>query len=466
MKKVLSYLGILCIVSIGISACGSQPAEQLASTNFASGNAVSGESAGSDGTEKTGEQEDFTDVNLEEHQFCSENFLYLADDDNDKLIQVSINENKKKKYEIEGLLGLLLVEKDRIYYTKSYWNGDDEEEPEDRYWICSVPIVSQEGTEKPLVEKEERLEYIRGSSYESFFYPVMDEESIYYTPYESSGELIRYDRKQNREEVVPIQPYYHGSIHQFGMKVLFDRDESIEIWDRETNEVREIAVPKQDAEYGQETVTENALYYSWYSEEDPRRPEVKRIDFATEKTTDFVTEQEIINMISEEAGISESAIRGCDIYFDVVGECLYLMITVEWVEGSCWNVQDVILSRELGRDAELQYEKELTECVLKYSTTEKGKLKELKDYVFYDNAKSEGGIEEICWRAASYAFFGKSKVYIVKNFGKFSMIDAEKISYISFDRETGAQKEVKPGMPEHYELYCDNLWEEDYGRGA
>ena len=68
----------------------------------------------------------------------------MADCENDELIQYCVKTNKKKIYHIKGqLLGLLLVERDRIYYTKSLWDGELEEE-EDKYRIYSIPLVSDE----------------------------------------------------------------------------------------------------------------------------------------------------------------------------------------------------------------------------------------------------------------------------------------------------------------------------------
>ena len=135
IKKLISYLSLFCILSVLVSGCSRQSAGNLrkvASGGTTSGSSVSGEAVRSDGTGKSGEKKDSVGVPLEEHQFCSANCLYMADTDNQQLIQYCIKTNQEKTYEVKGILGLLLVEEDRIYYTKSFWNGEnDEEEPED-----------------------------------------------------------------------------------------------------------------------------------------------------------------------------------------------------------------------------------------------------------------------------------------------------------------------------------------------
>lgn len=217
MKKIIPFLSLFCIISVLVSGCGgeftgnsqrgtvsgSAVSGGAVSGEAVSGRAVSGEAVRSDESEKPDKKNESANMSFESHQFCSANCLYMADCENDELIQYCVKTNKEKIYDIKGLLGLLFVERDRIYYTKSLWDGELEEE-EDKYRIYSIPIASEEdGSEKPLVEKEERLEDIPELSYENF-YPQMDGESIYYIPYGSRG-MRRYDRKEKKGEIVPLE---------------------------------------------------------------------------------------------------------------------------------------------------------------------------------------------------------------------------------------------------------------------
>lgn len=472
MKKIISYLGLLCIMSVLVSGCGGEFAEdpqwQAATGSAVSGEAVSGDSVSGeavrpDGTEKSGKEKDSTDMPLEDHQFCSANCLYMADSDKNELIQYCIKTGKEKSYEVKGLLGVLLVEKDKIYYTKSFWDGENEDgEPEDQYRICSMPIVSgEDGLEKPLVQKEERLEDIPPLSYEN--YPLMDEESIYYIPYGSQG-MIQYDRKEKKGEAVPLE--YCTGVEKRKEKTIFysdtDDEDIIGVLDKKTDQMITIQLPEEiwdwDSADSVIVPADDGLYYSWYLKGDPGWPEVKRVDFSTQDTTTFVTEREIKSVLEEKAGIKENSVRECAMDLEVVGERLYLTLYLEWTKGACWNVQDVILSRELGTEGKLQYEEGLTECIRKYGKTRRGEPKKFNDYTFGAKAKEEGGIEEICYNAGFYAAIGEERAYL--NPGTMEFLDGEK--YILFDRKTGKGKPVKKGMPEYYELYYDRVWEEDY----
>lgn len=475
MKKIISYLNLLCIMAVLLSGCGGEFAENsqwgaasgsAVSGDAVSGSSVSGEAVRSDETERSGKKKDSADMPLEDHQFCSANCLYMADDDQGQLIQYCVKTNQEKIYEVEGILGLLLVEEDRIYYTKSFWNGEnDDEEPEDLYRVCSMPIVSEEdGSEKPLVEKEERLSWVPdlGISYE-YFYPEIDEESFYYMPY-GSGEMIQYDRKTKEKKTVPVSPYYYNLYNKKAKWVCFFKENTVEAWNRKTDEVTNIELPEsEDFECESDfTFSEDAIYYSWYQNGDLGRPEIKHVDFSTKVEKMFITEQEIKSVLSGQVGIKESAVQACEVELSMVGDCLYLTLDLEWTKGRCWNIQEVVLSRELRQGSELQYEKELTECVQKYGKIKKGELKKFDAFTFCDRAKEAGGIDQICHNTGSFVSFREDRAYLNPGDSEEIEEETEGEEYIMIDRKTGKCKLVKRGMPEYYEFYYDRVWEEDY----
>lgn len=468
MKKLVPYLSLFCIMSILVSGCGGEFAGNsqrgtvsgsAVSGGAVSGGAVSGEAVRSDGPEQAEKNNNSADMPLESHKYCSANCLYMADYDNNELIQYCIKTNKEKIYDIKGLLGLLLVEKDRIYYTKSLWDGELEEE-EDKYRIYSIPIVSDEdGSETPILEKEECLKDIPELSYDS--YPQMDGELVYYIPYGSEG-MVRYDRKEKKGEIVPLE--YCTGVQKLKEKTILysqkDDTNSLGVWDIKTDKM--IHIPMHETEEddfeSSEVLTEDGLYYSWLSDDDPRWEEVKRLDYSTQNRTTFVTGQEIKNVVSEKAGIKENSLKCYSVYLEEVGNRLYLTLSLEWSEGTCWYVQDMILSRELGAEGELQYEDELTECICKYGKTRRGEPKKFDNYTFGMRAGETEGIEEVCYNAASFAAIEEERAYLNPDTEKF--LDGEK--YILFDRKTGKSKQIKKGMPEYYEYYYDRLWEEDF----
>ncbi len=471
MKKIIAYLNLLCIMGVLLSGCGGEFAENsqwgAASGSAVSGDAVSassvsGEAVRSDGTERTGKKKDSADMPLEDHQFCSANCLYMADNDHGQLIQYCVKTNKEKIYEVEGILGLLLVEKDRIYYTKSFWDGEnDDEEPEDLYRVCSMPIVSEEdGSEKPLVEKEERLSWVPdlGISYE-YFYPEMDEEAFYYMPYGSGG-MIRYDRRTKEKETVPVSPYYYNLYNKQAEWVCFFKENTVEAWNRKTDKVTSIELPEsEDSECESDfAFSEDAIYYSWYQNEDLGRPEIKCVDLSTKVEKSFITEQEIKSVLSGQAGIKESAVLACDVELSMVGDCLYLTLDLEWTKGRCWNIQEVVLSRELRQGSKLQYEKELTECVQKYGKIIKGDLKKLAGHTSSGSVIAGVRIDQICHNTGLFVSFREDRAYLDP--GDSGEIEEEE--YIMIDRKTGKSKLVKRGMLEYYEFYYDRVWEEDY----
>ncbi len=456
MKKHWRSISILCVITVLLSGCGNS-VENLTSQSVTSGNAVSGEAVLFDETKKG------ADSSLENHTYCSKNCLYLADDEKDELIQISVRTNKKKTFEVPGLLSILRVENDRIFYTKSFWNGDDDVDYEDRYWICHMPIVSDgEGAEKPVVGKEERLEDIPGCSYDNR-HPCMDEDSVYYVPYDASGKLLCYDWKRKKKETVPVKPYFYGNIYRFGGKVYFVTNRSeeafVEVWNRGTDQVTRIDLPEPEGEDLERTVIagRDAVYYSWYPEGDKKRIELRQMDLSAQQAASFVTEEEIKNLLSGEAGIREDAIRNCDMDLDIVGERLYLTLSLEWTEGSCWHIQDVILSRGLRQGDTLQYEPGLSECMQKYGKKEQGGLKKFRNYLYYDRAKSEKGITEIQYNTGKFQSLGEEKAYLRQDAD-----DVEGERYRLFDCRTGKSKLVEKGMPEYYEYYYDHLWTDDY----
>lgn len=469
MKKIIPFLSLFCIISVLVSGCGGEftgnsqrgtVSGSAVSGEAVSGGAVSGEAVRPEGTEKPDKKNESANMSLESHQFCSANCLYMADHGNDELIQYCVKTNKEKIYDIKGLLGLLLVEKDRIYYTKSLWDGELEEE-EDKYRIYSIPIASDEdGSETPILEKEECLKDIPELSYNNS-YPQMDGESIYYIPYGSEG-MVRYDRKEKKGEIVPLE--YCTGVQKLKEKtILYSQKDDTEIlgaWDIKTDKMIHIPLPEtEEDDYESSAVfTDDGLYYSWPSNDDPRWEEVKCLDFSTQDGTTFVTGQEIKNVVSEKAGIKENSLKSYSVYLDVVGNRLYLTLSPEWTEGTCWNVQDVILSRELGTEGELKYEDELTEFIRKYGKTRRGEPKKFDEFTFGERAEETEGIEKLCYNAASFAAIEEERAYLNPDTDKF--LDDEK--YILFDRKTGKSKRIQEGMPEYYEYYYDRLWKEDF----
>ncbi len=464
MKKTISYLSLFCILSVLVSGCSRQSAgnqREMASGGTTSGSSVSGEAARSDGTEESGERKDSADIPLEEHPFCSANCLYMADTDNQQLIQYCVKTNQEKTYEVKGILGLLLVEEDRIYYTKSFWNGEnDEEEPEDLYRVCSIPVVSKkDGLEEPLVEREERLfgEPDIGSDYD-YFYPVMDNDSLYYMPYDSD-QLIRYDRHTKQKETVPVVPYFFGSLYPMrSERVCFFQKNSINVWNRKTDEMTNIDLPKNDDYEIDFTFDEEYIYFSSYQAGVPEKPDIKRVNISSKEEETFVTGREIADIISEKAGIKVSSLKRCEADLEVVGERLYLILSLEWIEGTCYKIQDVIVSRGLKAEDKLQYEEELTECIRKYGKTKRGEPKKFNNFTFGSRAQEERGIKEICYNMSFFSAIEEEKAYLNPNTEEF--FDGEK--YILLNRKTGKCKQVKKGMPEYYEFYYDRVWEEDY----
>lgn len=466
IKKSISYLSLFCILSVLVSGCSRQSAgnlREMVSGGTSSGSSVSGEAVRSDGTGESGEKKDSADIPLEEHQFCSSNCLYMADTDNQQLIQYCVKTNQEKTYEIKGILGLLLVEKDRIYYTKSFWDGEnDEEEPEDLYRVCSIPIDSgKDGLEEPLVEREERLFGEPGidSNYD-YFYPVMDKESFYYMPYDSE-QLIRYDRRTKQKETVPVVPYFFGNLYPMPSgRVCFFQRNSVNVWNRKTGDMKNIELPKND-DYESEsdfTFDEEYIYFSSYQTGVPEGPDIKRVNISSKEEETFVTGREIADIISEKAGIKISSLKRCEADLEVVGERLYLTLSLEWIEGTCYKIQDVIVSRGLNAEDKLQYEEELTECIHKYGKTKRGEPKKFDNFTFGSRAKEERGIKEICYNMSFFSAIEEEKAYLNPNTEEF--FNGEK--YILFNRKTGNCKQVKKGMPEYYEFYYDRVWEEDY----
>lgn len=478
MKKIIPFLSLFCIISVLVSGCGgeftgnsqrgtvsgSAVSGGAVSGEAVSGRAVSGEAVRSDESEKLDKKNESANMSFESYQFCSANCLYMADCENDELIQYCVKTNKEKIYDIKGLLGLLFVERDRIYYTKSLWDGELEEE-EDKYRIYSIPIASDEdGSEKPLVEKEERLEGIPELSYENF-YPQMDGESIYYIPYGSRG-MRRYDRKEKKGEIVPLE--YCTGVQKLKEKTILyghedDRD-TIGVWDIKTDKMIHITLPEMDEDdRDSEAFTDEGLYYSSYTNGDPEWGEVNRVDFSTQEMTIFVTEREIKNVLSEKAGIKENSLKGCEVDLKVAGNRLYLILFLEWTEETCWNAQEVILSRELGTEGELQYEDELTECIHKFGKKRREKPKKFGNYTFGMNAQETEGIDALCYTAAAFIAIEEERAYLNPDTDQYLELEDEK--YILLDRKTGKSKLIEEGMPEYYEYYYDRVWEEDFNDG-
>lgn len=386
MKKSLC---VVCVCAIGLlSGCGGKFAEQMeagkdaskaltgaavsghdVSGQAVSGQSVSGQSIQTDGEEPDSPEKDAGQKDLEEvldSRYCTERYYYTVvcdDAEEDFYIeQISLKTGKRRKFKLDEWAGLVCVEKGALYCMKST-------DQVDYSGLWQIPIERHEdGSEEPKLDRQEMIKGL-----DDIYY---NEDDIYvddtYIVYSGDETVICYKRESGEKVRMPADEKAQECVECDTVKIYRKGDclelvtlNGIVTWNVGAGKVsvcgdEDLAHFLEDCLDEDDLVsTERACFYiggdiNFYMD-------VWRIDMETKEKTDFVSENELWDILETKAGILEKQVEDVYIahmYYDE--NCLYIKLYIEYEKQGKSYKRAIILSREDTEGSPLHYEKKLT----------------------------------------------------------------------------------------------------------
>ena len=382
MKKII-YMACMCAFSIGLlSGCGGESAEEAGkdasghnvSGQAVSGQAVSGQSIQTDGEESDSPEKDAKKKNSEEvldSRYCTEGYYYTVVCDEEEedfyVVQISLETGKRRKFKMDEWAYPVCVEKDVLYCIKSTdqvgYSG-----------LWQIPIERHEdGSEELKTDRQEMIKGLDDIYFENDYIYVDDTYIVYSGGGDDEAEVVICYKRESGEKVrMPADEKAQECVECNTVKIYRKGDclelvtlNGIVTWDVRTGNVsvcgdENLAHFLEDCLDEDDLVsTEKACFYiggaiNFYMD-------VWRIDMETKEKTDFVSENELWNILETKAGIPEKQVEDVYIahmYYDE--NCLYIKLYIEYEKKGKRYTREIILSRKDTEGAPLQYEKKLT----------------------------------------------------------------------------------------------------------
>lgn len=355
MKRIL-YIIFTCACALGLlSGCGGEFAEETETGKDASGTLTGAAVSGHDvsGQAVSGEA-----VSGQAVQY------YYERQEEGSVTRICLETGEEKQIPIDGIDRIIYVEKDALYYTKPndhnkhYCNG-----------LWRAPIERQaDGSEEPETGRAERVKGVPHICCGDDIY--MDEEYIVYR--EATEEnVIRHDRRSGKKvrlpDSRPVREWVALNeidwICRYGDRLDFMGDCGIMIWNMKTDKVW--VYSDYECQDGVVSITGEDAGFLALSESESERGaldgtlEILRIDMSTGNKLEFISGQEIMDVLQKDAGIQAKQLDYMDVkalYYD--DGCLYVEVGVTDADG---DDGDLVLKRRNEIGSSLEYEKGLSE---------------------------------------------------------------------------------------------------------
>lgn len=350
MKRIL-YIIFMCACALGLlSGCGGEFAEET-ETGTDTSRALTG--AAVSGHDVSGQA-----VSGQAVQY------YYERREEGSVTRICLETGEEKRIPIDGIDRIIYVEKDALYYTKP---NDHNKHYCDGLW--KAPIERQaDGSEEPETDRAERVKGVPHIYCGDDVY--MDEEYIVYREAVEEN-VIRHDRRSEKKvrlpDSRPVREWLAASeidrICRYRDRLDFMGDCGLVIWDMKTDKV--CVYSDDDCPDGLASITGEDAGFLALSESESERGalegtlEILRIDMSTGNKLEFISGQEIMDVLEKEAGVQVKQLDYMDVnalYYD--DGCLYVEVGVTYADG---DDGDLVLKRRNETGSSLEYEKGLSE---------------------------------------------------------------------------------------------------------
>lgn len=371
MKRIL-YIIFICVCVLGLlSGCGGEFAEEMEAGRDASGAltgaAVSGQAVS--GQAVSGQAVRADEKEVFDSPYCSDHGYYMLSFEEGGVTQISLETGDEKRFKIDGIYELVCVENDVLYYTK--------ERNERSLSLWRLPIeVQDDGSEELKTDQTELVKGLDDIYYQNDDIYIDGEYIIYREPKEKEdAKVICYDRGSGQKTRLPVsaevQKYLNeceeiSSIRRYGDRLDFMINEiGVVGWELGTGEM---FVCSDNYRECYSISTETAAFLAFDDKERYKdgaaqgRLEILRIDMDTKEKTEFVSEQEILNVLETEAGIQAEQLDCLEVwnlYCD--GGRLYIDLRIDYAVGDTDYGRSIFLYREDTTEGSLKYEKAFSE---------------------------------------------------------------------------------------------------------
>lgn len=453
MRRIL-YIMIICVFALGLlSGCSGEAMKEMETgkdvsgvlTGAAvSGQAVSGQVIQTVGRETDSPKKDAKKEDSEEvfgSRYCTGRYYYTTFDDGSQVeegdiyvAQISLATAKRKLISVEGICEVVSIEGDYLYYLVS----NDEEEDDDEEWthnwegysLWRLPIERRrDGAEELRVDQREPVKDLDDIYYDTTDIYIDDQYIIYAGVYH----LICYDRKSGKKTRLSDSsledkhwPADIERIYRNGGRIDIVVKKGIVTWDVKTGDVTAVYQDNALDDYAP-LITGDVCFYHIAAGR-----AVLRMDMHTKDKTDFVSEEEFLDVLEEATGLPEKELdffMGC-MYYDQ--NHLYMVANVTYKKAGKTCYQDVVLSREDEEGSPLKYERDVTDYMWGgHGNTARAEWSE-------DNADAYNYWEDCDW--ADCRSINGGKVYILWFFSEKSD-RADKMKEVVYDLKT---KKVRP----------------------
>lgn len=345
--------------------------------NGATGTAVSGQAADAQESKQT-----------DTYKYCTEDYLYREYDYG--VIQSRLDGTDEKKIRIrDDLVDFLGVSDGWLYFYCRDWEKED-------YVVVRIPIQKEaDGTETLNIDKAETL-LKEKDDIEKII--KIEAPSIVYLG--ADYEFLRYNWESGEKKQLFSAPKTksgpNGWVEAVSDKnayVSYDTGVYCLNWD--TGEAQQ--VDKKKASSQPEPIVAENRYFLYNPYDGSVDVNIWKYDEVENKKECIISWEETAKAVEQEMGLDpEKAIDlmgVTDLFYE--NQRLYIQMQMNWWEDDNYRWEYVLFSKELGADAALQYEKELTECLRKHSGSEQRTWrKDGKEYsLSVDSSQCEQMIE-------------------------------------------------------------------------
>lgn len=461
MKRRITYLICLALSACLFTGCGGASGKK----EGVSGGAVSGGAVSGQAVENIGENRAEAAAKPEDYRYCSDTCFYCGpgivdltedfDDDTYDVVQIPFDSGKAK--------GLSLWDEADYYYSEVlyadrdglYMYREDFGDYEDRadLKVYRIPLVKDgDGNETPDTSAQEEIISVL-ASVEGDVY--MDGEVICYFDGKTE-ELWEYDRESGKKKShgkPPMTERYglmYSQLMRSGEHILaYIAGKGMYYLDGTGDKWNE--VPSEEGS--------NSFYAEWegdqfyYAREDKDQLGsygIKCKDMSTGRTESFVKKEELKAALTEILGISEKELVQWGV-ISLLGHegRLYIQIHARWERDGVYQIRNVNISRSMGEDPTLVYEKGLTESIAAHEQILSGAWKN----------KAPKGVkaERVQIRCGACAQVQGGKAYLC-----LGGDDDDNGLYGIYDMRTGEFHEIAMGDKEYYEPFYEDLDFQDW----
>ncbi len=462
MKRRITYLICLALSACLFTGCGGAFSKREGALEGAvSGGAVSGQAV-----DNIGENRAKAAAKPEDYRYCSDTCFYcwpgivdLTEDfdyDTYDVVQIPFDSGEAKGLslwdEAESFSEVLYADRDGLYM----YRVDDEsyDEIRDDAKIYRIPLVKDsDGNETPDASAQEEIISVLASSEGDVY---MDGDVICYFDGKTE-ELWEYDRESGKKKShgkPPVTEAYglmYSRLMRSGEHILvYIADKGMYYLDGTGDKWNEVLSEEGSNSFSFYAEWEgDRFYYAREDKEQLGNYGIKCKDMSTGRTESFVKKEELKAALTEILGISEKelvqwgviSLLGCE-------ERLYIQLHARWEKDGVYQIRNVNISRSMGEDSTLVYEKGLTESIAAHEQILSGAWKN----------KAPKGVkaERVQIRCGACAQVQDGKAYLCLGG------DGDEGIYGIYDMRTGEFHEIAMGDKEYYEPFYEDLYFEDW----